>query len=941
MATSWIEVHGAREHNLKGIDVRIPRNQLTVITGLSGSGKSSLAFDTVYAEGQRRYIECLSSYARQFLQRLKKPEADLITGLSPAISIEQKQAGFNPRSTVATVTEISDFLRLLFAKVGKITCYQCSRELGSQDIDLILKQIFRLEKETVITISAPLIKERKGEFEKLFIDLRKQGFSRVLVDGSVKDLTDVTKLHKQKRHDIEVIIDYVQASEKNGIQIKDDVQTALRLSGGLCMIRYGESEVLFSEKLSCPDCEISIPAVTPNLFSFNSPHGACSVCRGLGSEWLVAESRIILHPSKSILKGALSPDIFFAFNKYVIEDLWMELSEAYGFEVKAAFQDIPAEAREAFLWGDEKHSGLVHELRELYQTSSSDEVKRKVKKFLEERICTGCQGGRLKKETQGILIAEKSMMDVSAMGVEDFVSFLAKVQFKGSLATVATPILKELRERAGFLDQVGLGYLTLERAANTLAGGELQRIRLARQISVGLTGVLYVLDEPSIGLHSRDNDRLLKTLRRLCGMQNTVIVVEHDEETIRQADYVIDLGPEAGVNGGTLMAQGSIDQILKNPASLTAQYLNGTTRIEIPTERKKPSKGQTLFISGAKEHNLKNIKVKIPAGLFVGVSGVSGSGKSTLVHDVLYRAMQNHLWKSGYKVGAHRNIKGIDLFDKVIQITQTPIGRTPRSNPATYTDMFSAIRNLFSQVPESRMRNYGPGRFSFNVKGGRCEACRGEGTERLSMSFLADAYVDCDACGGKRYNPDTLSVQYKGKNIAEILDLSVDEAFELFAPVPTIAEKLDILKQVGLGYLKLGQPSTTLSGGEAQRIKLASELGKRSSGKTFYILDEPTTGLHFADIANLLKALFALRDAGNTVLVIEHNMDVLKCVDYLIDLGPEGGSQGGELIVEGTPEEVANHSKSITGKYLKEVLKRGRTNSTQMKAKKKKLAKFN
>jgi len=939
---SQIVIRGARENNLQNIGLTLPRNRFIVITGLSGSGKSSLAFDTIYAEGQRRYIESLSSYARQFLEKLKKPDVDYVSGLSPSISIEQKHFTHNPRSTVATVTEVYDFLRLLYAKVGEVHCHQCGALLGKQTAEEMLEQVFSLEPGAEFYVLAPLVRGRKGEYRKLFEDLKKKGFSKASVDGKIHELHKVPKLHKARRHDIEVVVDFLKAEERFRKRIEESLKTALDFSGGSALIRVaardqskstravrpsalirvaGRSrEILFSEKLNCPRCEINLGDLAPNNFSFNSPYGACPSCRGLGRVSQVMSHLVIKDESKPLLHGAINEDIYFSFNRYVVSDLVYELKDYYGFDLKTPYRDLPVEVKDAFLWGNDEINGLIEELRDLFYTTTSEEIKSKTARFLKEDICSACNGGRLKKEIQGVRLGGKNIMEVSRFSVEEADRFFQNFQTKGNDTRIAAPILKEVKERLRFFLNVGLGYLTLDRPVNTLAGGEIQRIRLARQISVGLTGVLYVLDEPSIGLHPRDNEKLLKTLRSLCDLKNTVIVVEHDEETIRQADYVVDLGPGAGAEGGKVVASGSLQEMQNATESVTVQYLTGKQRIEVPQNRKDTRAAKKLMIRGAAEHNLKKLNVTFPLGLFICVTGVSGSGKSTLVHDILFKALHNRIWKTSYRVGQYQSMTGAEEIDKVVEINQAPIGRTPRSNPATYTDLFVHIRRLFAQTYEARMKNFLQSRFSFNLKEGRCEACQGEGSQRLSMSFLPDLYVGCETCRGKRYNDQTLEVKYKDKTIADVLDLSVKEALEFFHAIPVIREKLDLLERIGLGYLKLGQSSTTLSGGEAQRIKLGSELGKRATGKTLYILDEPTTGLHFGDIKNLLKALFALRDSGNTVLVIEHNLDVIKTADYLIDLGPEGGGGGGKLVACGTPEEVAANPGSYTGLYLKNYL---------------------
>ncbi|HLD56536.1 MAG TPA: excinuclease ABC subunit UvrA [Candidatus Omnitrophota bacterium] len=927
---SKIVIRGAREHNLKNISLEIPRNRLVVITGLSGSGKSSLAFDTLYAEGQRRYLESLSSYARQFLERLKKPDVDYISGLSPSIAIEQKSIPHNPRSTVATVTEIYDYLRLLYAKVGEIFCPHCGRRTGKQSLSEIVSQVKQIAPGTQIGIFAPLVRGRKGEYRKLFQETAKKGFSYVRIDRKLYDLSKPIKISKTKRHDIEVLVDTVELIPKNANRIERSLETALDLAEGACLVnavtgdsRKSNQEYFFSKKMTCPKCGISFKDFAPNMFSFNSPYGACSRCRGIGKLSQVMASQVIRHPEKPLLKGAINEEIYFSFNQYVIEDLIYELSEHFKFNLSTPYRDLPQEAKDALFWGTEEITGLIEELEDLFYSTSSEEVKRKVRKFVREDICPECRGSRLKQESLGVKIGGENIVNVCRMSVDQAHPFFERLHFEGSAAKISTPILKEVRQRIQFLQNVGLGYLTLDRSVMTLAGGELQRIRLAAQIGVGLTGVLYVLDEPSIGLHPKDNEKLLNTLTQLRDLKNTVIVVEHDEETMRRADYVIDLGPGAGREGGEIVGLGEPAKFTNNgfEKSLTAKYLSGELSITLPHERQDYRKAEMLTVKGCREHNLKGINVQIPLGCFSCVTGVSGSGKSTLVHDILFKALHNHIWKTNYTVGKFKSIGNINRIDKVIEIDQTPIGRTPRSNPATYTDLFTFIRRLYAQTPEAKLRNFDPSRFSFNLKGGRCETCRGEGYQKLEMSFLPDVYVLCEVCRGLRYNEQTLVVQYRGRNIAEVLDLSIREALDFFSEIPQVRERLDILNEIGLGYVKLGQPSTTLSGGEAQRIKLASELGKKSTGHTLYILDEPTTGLHFADVANLLKALFRLRDEGNTVLVVEHNLELVKMADYIIDLGPEGGESGGYLVGAGFPEGIVKIRNSHTGSYLSKYLK--------------------
>jgi len=923
-SNDWIRIRGARENNLKNINLDIPRNKIVVISGLSGSGKSSLAFDTIYAEGQRRYLESLSSYARQFLEKLKKPEIDYISGLSPSIAIEQRQISHNPRSTVATVTEIYDYLRLLFAKAGDVHCYQCGKPLAAKSPAEIAEEVQRDFSNKEVRVFAPLVRGRKGEFQKIFAEVLKKGYSKARIDKKMVALRADLKLRKTQRHDIEILIDHLAVTPSNLILLEESLERARELAEGTVVVEpavENSKPRLYSTRQSCADCSISVPELVPNMFSFNSPYGACPRCRGLGKISQIEKSGLIKDPSKSLLGGALNEEIFFSFNKYFIEELLHDLTKKFNFEWNTPYREWPEDAREAFFWGGQDISGLIEELERLFHETSSEEVRRKVRQFLREDVCADCQGKRLNKIALGIKLQGKNIADLTGLAIEDAGPFFEALCFEPKRTPLTAPVLKEIRERLRFLADVGLGYLTLDRTVATLAGGELQRIRLAAQISVGLTGVLYVLDEPSIGLHPRDNDRLLATLEKMRDMGNTVIVVEHDDETMRRADYFIDIGPGAGVHGGQVVAAGPVQDLKKFAEnSLTARYVTGEIKVSVPHEVKDYRRAQSLVLKGCREHNLKNVTAKFPTGLLTCVTGVSGSGKSTLIHDILYRVLHNRIWKTDYAEGRHKSLDNAELIDKVLEIDQSPIGRTPRSNPATYTDLFSFIRKLFSEMTESKVRRYNASRFSFNLKGGRCEKCRGEGVEKLEMSFMPDMYVLCDDCRGRRYNEATLEVRYKGKNIAEVLEMSVEEALEFFSGFSQLCEKLDLLKTIGLGYLKLGQPSTTLSGGEAQRVKLASELSKRSTGRTLYLLDEPTTGLHFADIENLLKALFQLRDQGNTIIVIEHNLDVVKSADYILDMGPEGGAGGGQLIASGTPSEIARCPESYTGKYLKKVL---------------------
>jgi len=924
----FIEIRGAREHNLKNLSLKIPRNKVTVIIGLSGSGKSSLAFDTIYAEGQRRYLESLSSYAKQFLEKLKKPDVDHISGLSPAIAIEQRSVTHNPRSTVATVTEIYDYLRLLFAKAGVPHCPSCYEPLQSQTREELFKDLLARFSGREVQVLAPLVRGRKGEFQKLFQDSLKKGFDRARIDGTVKLIKQDMKLRKSVRHDIEIVIDELMPRKDEEKRFRNSFVCALDFTKGHVAILEKEGDGkgephFFSTTKTCAKCQISLPDLTPNMFSFNSPYGACPKCKGLGKLSQIFVKGVISAPQKPLM-SALNKDVFFSFNKYFFEDLLHDLTEKYNFDWDTPYQDWPEDAKEVLFLGDGDISGLVEEWERLFHETNSEEVRAKVRKFLREEICPECAGKRLRKESLGVLIAGKNIAEVTALPVDDAVPFMRDLCFQGTQKVIAEPILREVRERLSFLLNIGLGYLALDRTVATLAGGELQRIRLAAQIGLGLTGVLYVLDEPSIGLHPRDNGKLLDALEKLRDLKNTVLVVEHDEETIQRADHVIDLGPGAGIEGGQIVAQGVPadlkSQISNYPASLTLKYLSGELSIEVPKKRKDGRAAPKLLVKGCCEHNLKNIDVTFPLGLFICVTGVSGSGKSTLVHDILYKELHNRIWKTQYKVGAFGALEGAERIDKMIEIDQAPIGRTPRSNPATYTDIFGFIRKLYSDMELSKLRRYSQSRFSFNLKGGRCENCRGAGAEKLEMSFMPDLFVVCESCRGKRYNEPTLDVRYQGKNIAEVLDLSVREAIGFFAKLSMIRERLEVLESVGLGYLKLGQSSTTLSGGEAQRIKIAAELIKKATGRTLYLLDEPTTGLHFGDIQHLLKALFDLRDQGNTVVVIEHNLDVIKMADYVIDLGPEGGKDGGRIVAFGSPEEIAEVRSSYTGQFLRKVL---------------------
>ena len=950
MSHDWITVRGARVHNLKNVDVDLPRNQLIVLTGLSGSGKSSLAFDTIYAEGQRRYVESLSSYARQFLEQMEKPDVDSIEGLSPAISIEQRTTSRNPRSTVGTVTEIYDYLRLLYASVGVPHCTQCGQEIRPQTIQQMVDRLLALPTGTKFTVLAPYVRGKKGEYRKQMLQMVKEGFTHALVDGVEVELSNPPTLDKQKKHTIDIRIDRIVVKEGIQQRLADSLETATRITKGLVKILYQEDkrEELLSQNYACPDCGVSIGEITPRLFSFNSPYGACSRCSGLGVLLEIDERKIITDPTKSISEGAIA--------------LWKEgsenwrlkqvqtLAKHYKFSLDTPWQKLPEKGRNCILYGSEEkmkftfsgeasayqytgtYEGIVPMLKRRYHESDSDEIREEIERFMTPTKCPECNGRRLKPEALSVTVAGRPIDKVVALQLKDAEAFFKTIALTEREEQIAGKILKEVRDRLGFLNAVGVGYLMLDRNAATLSGGEAQRIRLATQIGSKLMGVLYVLDEPSIGLHQRDNRKLIESLLELRDLGNTVIVVEHDEETIEHADHIIDLGPRAGVHGGQIVAEGTLEQIRTFPSSLTAAYVRGDARIEVPATRRQAN-GKNLVIRNARQNNLKNLDVTIPLGLFVAVTGVSGSGKSTLVNDILYKALSRHFYDSVDTPGEHDRIEGLEHLDKIIDIDQSPIGRTPRSNPATYTQLFAEIRNLMSGTPEARMRGYGPGRFSFNVKGGRCEACKGDGQIKIEMHFLPDIYVTCDVCGGRRYNRETLEVKYKGASIADILDMTVEQGLETFRNIPKIANILRTLDDVGLGYIKLGQSSTTLSGGEAQRVKLAKELAKRATGKTLYILDEPTTGLHFDDVAKLLHLMHGLVDRGNTVVVIEHNLDVIKTADHVIDLGPEGGDAGGKIIATGTPESVSRVKGSATAEYLGKVLKKeGRTPSSALSA---------
>ncbi|MDP1697044.1 MAG: excinuclease ABC subunit UvrA [Xanthomonadaceae bacterium] len=932
-----IRLRGARTHNLKNIDLDLPRNRLIVITGLSGSGKSSLAFDTIYAEGQRRYVESLSSYARQFLSVMEKPDIDHIEGLSPAISIEQKSTSHNPRSTVGTITEIYDYLRLLFARVGTPRCPDHGFTLEAQTVSQMVDQVLALPGDHRFMLLAPVVRGRKGEHAQVFEQLRAQGFIRARVDGEVYELDQVPALALRQKHSIEAVIDRFKPRADLKQRLAESFETALRLGDGMALVRdIDESisaELLFSSRYSCPVCDYALPELEPRLFSFNSPMGACTACDGLGVTRFFDPARVVANPALSLAAGAVRG--WDRRNAHFFQ-LIVSLARHYGFDVEAPWCTLSPAHREAILNGSgddiiaftylteggsknqRKHrfEGIVPNLERRYKETDSALVREELGKFISTRPCPDCQGTRLNRSARSVQVAQRSLPELTALPVSEALAFFSSLTLPGWRGEIAARIVKELSERLRFLVDVGLDYLTLERTADTLSGGEAQRIRLASQIGAGLVGVMYVLDEPSIGLHQRDNERLLGTLIRLRDLGNTVIVVEHDEEAIRRADHILDIGPGAGVHGGEIVAQGQLQDILDAPRSLTGAYLSGRRRIEIPAQRRKPDPDKTLHLLGASGNNLKQVDLAIAAGLFTCITGVSGSGKSTLINDTLYRIAARELNGASTTPAPYREVQGITLFDKVVDIDQSPIGRTPRSNPATYTGLFSPLRELFAQVPESRARGYAPGRFSFNVRGGRCEACQGDGLIKVEMHFLPDVYVACDVCGGKRYNRETLEILYKGFSIRDVLEMTIEDAHALFEPIPAIARKLATLIDVGLGYIKLGQSATTLSGGEAQRVKLAKELSRRDTGNTLYILDEPTTGLHFHDIEHLLSVLHKLCDEGNTVVVIEHNLDVIKTADWVIDLGPEGGSGGGQIIASGSPEAICTVPASFTGQFL-------------------------
>ena len=958
MPSDKIVVRGAREHNLKNLDVEMPRDRLIVITGLSGSGKSSLAFDTIYAEGQRRYVESLSAYARQFLGQMEKPDVDQIDGLSPAISIDQKGASRNPRSTVGTVTEIYDYLRLLFARIGRMHCPICGREITRQTVEQIVDQIYELPEGTRLMLLAPLVRDRKGEHEKLLAGAKQAGFVRVRVDGELRDLDEEISLDKKFKHSIEVVVDrlVVRRTDDDGeprpdaSRMADSIETALRLSDGTLLVHLPdapgkEPDRLYSERYACPEHGGSFEEPAPRNFSFNSPHGACPDCTGLGSRLEIDPEMVLPDASLSVADGAILPWRRMATTESWFAKILEAVAEHYGFRTDVPVSELSDEARQILLFGNRgerievryrarngnthtfrtSFEGVVPNLQRRYRETGSEMIKTEIERYMTTRPCPTCGGMRLKPESVSVTVADRNIIETTRLSVTDALAWYEALP--GRLTErenqIARQVLKEIRARLGFLVDVGLDYLTLDRASGSLSGGEAQRIRLATQIGSSLMGVLYILDEPSIGLHQRDNDRLIATLVRLRDLGNTLIVVEHDEETIRAADWVIDIGPGAGEHGGELIHSGPLDELLASPRSITADYLRGDRAVPVPATRRRGS-GEWLTVRGARENNLREIDVRFPLGRFVAVTGVSGSGKSSLVTQILYPALAARIWGSRDRPGAHESIEGIDQIDKVIEIDQSPIGRTPRSNPATYTGLWTPLRELLSAVPEARLRGYKPGRFSFNVKGGRCEACEGAGIVQIEMHFLPDVYIPCEVCKGKRYNRETLEIHYKGRNVAEILEMTVDEALAFFDVVPSIRNRLQTLHDVGMGYVHLGQPATTLSGGEAQRVKLATELAKRATGRTFYILDEPTTGLHFDDVARLLSVLGRLADAGNTVVVIEHNLDVIKAADWVIDLGPEGGDKGGDLVAAGTPEQIARTARSHTGRYLARVLSEGR-----------------
>ncbi|WP_010234858.1 excinuclease ABC subunit UvrA [Clostridium arbusti] len=936
-----IVIKGAKVNNLKNVDITIPRDKFIVFTGLSGSGKSSLAFDTLYAEGQRRYVESLSSYARQFLGQMDKPDVEYIEGLSPAISIDQKTTGRNPRSTVGTVTEIYDYLRLLYSKIGTPHCPKCGKEIKQQTIDQMVDKILELPEKTKIQILAPVVKGRKGEHVKVFENIKKNGFVRVRVDGEMYELEgEDIKLEKNKKHNIDAVVDRIVIKDGIKSRLTDSLETAIKLAEGVVIVNIvGKEDILFSESFACADCGISIGELAPRMFSFNSPFGKCDRCDGLGTLMEIDEDLVIPDKDKSISEGAIAP----WGEGRLKEDSWTysiltALQKKYKFSIDTPIKDLNPQVLDIILHGtkgeklivyynkdnqnmqfNHQYEGIVNELRRRYMESGSDYIKGDIENYMSDNPCPKCKGARLRPEVLAVTVGGKNIFEYCSMPIRDELTFINEITLSEKDKIISNQIIKEIQNRLKFLIDVGLDYLNLTRAARTLSGGESQRIRLATQIGSSLVGVLYILDEPSIGLHQRDNDKLIATMKHLRDIGNTLVVVEHDEDTIKEADFIVDVGPGAGEHGGKIVAAGTLDEIKKCKESITGQYLNGDKKVDLPKSRRKDN-GNSIKIIGARENNLKNVKVKFPMGVFTCVTGVSGSGKSTLINEILFKGLNKKINHSKANPGKHKEIQGVENIDKIIDINQSPIGRTPRSNPATYTGVFDIIRELFSVTNDAKMRGYKPGRFSFNVKGGRCEACKGDGIIKIEMQFLSDVYVPCEVCKGKRYNRETLEIKYKGKNIDDILNMTVEEAVKFFENIPRIKNKLDTLMDVGLGYIRLGQPSTQLSGGEAQRIKLAYELSKRSTGKTLYILDEPTTGLHIDDVNRLIAILQRLVDTGNTVIVIEHNLDVIKCADYIIDLGPEGGEKGGNIVCTGTPEDIAKNNLSYTGQYLKKML---------------------
>ena len=941
-AKKYIKIRGAKEHNLKNIDVDLPRDEFIVLTGLSGSGKSSLAFDTIYAEGQRRYMESLSSYARMFLGRMEKPNVESLEGLSPAISIDQKSTNRNPRSTVGTVTEIYDYFRLLFARAGIPHCPKCGKEIKKQSVDQIVDEIMSYEEGTRLQLLAPVVRGRKGEHTKVFASAKKSGFVRVVVDDHLYDLSEDISLEKNKKHNIEIMVDRLVVRPGIESRLADSIETVMRLTDGLLTVDIpGKGQVHISQSFSCPDCGISIDEIEPRNFSFNNPFGACETCHGLGFSMEFSEDLIVPEPSLSISEGALAvPGWQSATNPNSYGRCILDaLAKEYHFDLSVPYEKLSDEAKNLIMHGTNGHTlkvkytgqhgtgvydipfeGIIHNVERRYRETSSDSTKKEYETFMDIRPCVTCKGMRLKPEALAVTVGSKNIYEITELSIMDLVNYMQNLELSPQQLAIAEQILREIHARLRFLVDVGLDYLSLGRNAGTLSGGEAQRIRLATQIGSGLVGVAYILDEPSIGLHQKDNDKLLQTLIHLKNLGNTLIVVEHDEDTMLAADYIVDIGPGAGVHGGEVVAQGTAQEIMQNPDSITGAYLSGRIQIPVPKTRRKPT--GFITVKGAAENNLKNIDVKFPLGVMTCVTGVSGSGKSSLVNEILYKSLAKQLNRARTIPGKHKTITGVQKLDKIIAIDQSPIGRTPRSNPATYTGVFDLIRDLFATTPDAKARGYKKGRFSFNAKGGRCEACSGDGINKIEMNFLPDIYIPCEVCGGKRYNRDTLEVHYKGKTIADVLDMTVEEALHFFEPIPKIRRKIQTLYDVGLSYIKLGQPSTTLSGGEAQRIKLATELSRRGTGKTIYILDEPTTGLHFADVHKLIEILRRLSDSGNTVVVIEHNLDVIKTADYIIDIGPDGGDRGGTIVATGTPEEVAKVKESYTGAYIKKMLEK-------------------